>query len=133
MSSNGTTFFVGEFTHALDSKSRDYSCEVANFWRRQYIPGSAQSEWLHYGLSAKDDREVGGEGFGSQFKRYRSPVSPDGAIFKGGLLRLRQAGADQLERQVVDSCWDQGKSRPGGKVFNFCDMGGRSQGERRRG
>ena len=113
--------------------ARDYSFEMANFWRRQYLPGSAQSEWLHYGLSAKDDREVGGEGLGSKFERYGSTVTSDGAIFKSRLLWLRQAGSDQPERLIVDSCRNQGKSGLSGEVFNFCDMGGRPKGKRRRG
>ena len=113
--------------------ARDDSFEMADFWRRQYIPGSAQSKWLHHGLSAEDDREVGGEGLGSQFERYGSTVTSDGTIFEGRLLWLRQAGSDQPERQTVDSCGNQGEGGLSGEVFNFCDMGGGSQGEGRRG
>ena len=59
MEKETTTFFVGEFTHALDSKGR---VTIPSKWRisggREYLPGSSQSRWLHNGVPPQDGKSV---------------------------------------------------------------------------
>ena len=71
-----------------------YTFQMEDFRRRQYLPGSSQPKWLHNSLSSKDDRTIRGEGFRGQSERPQSTVALDGIVFKGRLIRLRQAGKD---------------------------------------
>ena len=74
-----------------------YSFEMENSGRGKHLFGPAESQWLHYRLSSKDDRAVGGKSFGGESERPPGSVTPNGIIFKGGFFWLRQAGKDQPE------------------------------------
>ena len=96
-----------------------YTFQMEDFRRRQYLPGSSQPKWLHNSLSSKDDRAIGGEGFRGQPERPQSTVAFDVIIFKGRLIRLRQAGKDKFKRQAIGACGDRGKAVLVGKLTSF--------------
>ena len=127
MAANGTTFFVGEFTHALDAKGR---VTIPSKWRIQggentYL-ALPESEWLHHGVSAEDDRETRGEGGGSKLERSSGTISFNGTFFKSGFFWVRQAGENQSERQAFGARGNQGEGSLGWQVFLFCNLVGGS-------
>ena len=131
MATNQTTFFVGEFTHALDSKGR---VTIPSKWRisggdNTYLALPNPSGYI----TVYPPKMIGRleEGFRGQPERPQSTVAFDGIIFKGRLIRLRQAGKDKFKRQAIGACGDRGKGSISWQVDLFCDLGGRSQGSRR--
>ena len=124
--------FVGEFIHALDSKGRvTIRFQMEDFRRRQYLPGSSQPKWLR-SLSSKDDRAIGGEGFRGQSERPQSTVALDGIVFKGRLIRLRQAGKDKFKRQAIGACGDRGEGSISWQVDLFLRFGRKIAGKQKR-
>ena len=120
MATNQTTFFVGEFTPCSRFKGHSYhTFKVEDSGRRQYLPGTPQPKWVHNSLSSKDDRAIGGESFRGQSERSKGTVTFDGIIFKGRLIRLRQAGEDKFKRQAIGACGDRGKAVLVGKLTSF--------------
>lgn len=127
MSEIGTTFFVGEFTHALDPKGR---LTIPSKWR---IPGG-ENTYLALPnpggyitvYPAENGGSVRGEGCGGKLQRYSDTSSVDGAFFEGALLWLRQAGSYQSERQTARACRYKRKGCVGWELFSFCDMVGGS-------
>ena len=132
MSESGTTFFVGEFTHALDPKGR---LTIPSKWRisggEKHLPRPSESRRLYYRLSTENGGSIGGEGRGSELQRYADTGSFDGAFFQGALLWLRQARSNQFERQIAGACRDQEKGCVGWELFSFCDLVGGSVCEKR--
>src|SRR6056300_1253789 len=94
--------------------SGDYSFKMENPGRGEYLSSPTESQWLYYRLSSQNDRATGGEGVGGKFERSAGSVAVDGAFFKGGFFRLRQAGEDQSQRQASGACRDKGESCLGG-------------------
>ena len=105
-------------------RSYHHSLEMAYRGRGKYLSGTPESRRLRDRLSAKDGFSIGGEGSGGQHERYESPSSLDGTFFKGSFIWLRQAGANQLERQVARPCGYSQKSGFGRQLFSLCRLGG---------
>ena len=97
---------------------------MAHRGRGEHLSGAPEPRRLCDRVSAENGGSVGGEGGGSQYERCNSAGSLDGTFFKGAFLRLRQARANQLERQVAWSCGHSQKSRVGWQLFSLCRLGG---------
>ena len=106
--------------------SYHHSLEMAHRWRGEHLSGTSESGRLRDCLSTENGGSLGGEGGGGQHERCESPSSLDGTFFKGAFIWLRQAGANQLERQVAGPCGHSQKSRVGRQLFSLCRLGGGS-------
>lgn len=104
----------------------DDSLEMEDSGWREHLSGSSQSEWLHHGVSAEDDRETRREGGGSKLERSSGAISFNGTFFKSGFFWVRQAGEDQSERQAFGARGNQGEGSLGWQVFLFCNLVGGS-------
>lgn len=99
---------------------------MAYRWWGEHLSGTPESRGVRNRLSAEDGGATGGEGSGGQHERCKSSSSLDGTFLKGAFIRLRQAGANQLEREVVESCRYSQKSGVGRQLFSLCRLGGGS-------
>ena len=104
----------------------DDSFEMENFRRGEHLFGVTESRRVHNGVSAEDDRALGGEGVGGQSKRHAGSIAPYGTFFKSRFFWMRQAREDQSQRQVVGACGDKREGCLGGQVFFFRNMVGGS-------
>ena len=107
-------------------RSYHHSLEMAYRGRREHLSGTPEPGRLRDRLSPEDGCSIGGEGRGGQYERCESPGSLDGTFFKGAFIWLRQAGANQLERQVARPCGYPKKSGVGRQLFSLCRLGGGS-------
>ena len=105
-------------------RSYHHSFEMAHRGRGEHLSGAPEPGRLRDRVSAENGGSVGGEGGGSQYERCKSTSSLDGTFFKGAFIRLRQARANQLERQVAGPCGHSQKSRVGRQLFSLCRLGG---------
>ena len=118
--------FVGEFTHALDSKGR---LTIPSKWRipggdNTYLtlpnPGGYVTVYPPKMVARLEEKVAE-----ASLSDVRAGII-NGIIRKSTFLWLRQAGPDKSERQIKRARRNKGEGRARGKFFSFCNMVGNS-------
>ena len=105
METSTTTFFVGEFTHALDSKGR---VTIPSKWRipggeNTYLalpnPGGYITVYPPKMVSRLEEKVAS-----ASLSDVRAQALMMELFSKSSFVWVRQTGADKFERQTVGSC-----------------------------
>ena len=105
-------------------RSYHHPFKMAHRWWGEHLSGTPEPRWVCDRVSAENGGSLGGEGGGGQYERCKSSGTLDGAFLEGAFIWLRQARANQLERQVAGSCGYSQESRIGRQFFSLCRLGG---------
>ena len=89
---------------------------------RQHLLGHPESRRLRDGFSAEKRGSSVRNSLGGVHERRARPESFNGAGFEGSLVRLRQAGENQPERQAIGLRGNREEDRAGRKLYDFFDL-----------